>query len=864
MKIRALLLICTALSMPVQAKAAPIGALFYGLQVGLGGVAVGVGVGASAFFTAGVAIGTFFGGTLGSILLNIGVSLAIGALTKPKAPRIEDARVNTRLENAERWIAGGRVALGGTAGSFMEFDEDGNFWFIVAHADAELNGAPAYILDGIAVEIATVGTTQFSVDYVLNDENYALSGEVPTTEDVNTSTSTVLVRGQTDPAENGIWVTSAGGWSRAAAMPAGAAIGYFVVINPGSLLFLRFGGGFSVLNPSGVVGTDDMVWSAGKNERVVGDVLTDDFCLTPDGAQFEGTGPRVPYWRIFTVTPSSSAAFGALPSDFTTAFPNLPSNFRGAGVCFSIIRGKAVEPQYRNNAYRWRGVIGVGEPAVVIVGNFERMYDPRNGAHDIDVPSTWTASNGNPAIVWAWFRTNARGRGKTMASINWANITTWANIFDTTVLNRAAVAVPLYRCGVAFSDSRERADCEAEILNSCDGFVAYDDQGRAFVVGGYYQAPTITIDGGRDVLSAVLRTADDGETPLDGVICEYISPDHGYTKQQSAPWRNTRFYDGTREPNYAVISVTGCQDHNQAVRIAKAYGERIGPARRIALGTTIKGILTKGERAITLNYDAQFDGVYEVATNVEEDASGMLCRFAAVPLATDRWTLGAGEEGAPPVLTPNLNIDKALVVAANVSISAVPVLTAAGAGVRFEASFDAPANIDRFFRFRYTPTAGAPVYEYFITDMDELSAYSAVVSNGVEYRVSWQTATQGGRATVWSDERDTPASVTLTATANPTAPAALVAFAAADGAGSSSVTFTTANDANQFKVGIYRGTTTVLADAALITTIIAAANVSDTFTNTGLSAGTYYFWGIPINGSNVAGTASGPDTAVVA
>jgi hypothetical protein len=546
-----------------------------------------------------------------------------------------------------------------------------------------------------------------------------------------------------------------------------------------------------------------MVWSAGKNERVVGDVLTDDFCLTPDGAQFEGTGPRVPYWRIFTVTPSSSAVFGALPSDFTTAFPNLPSNFRGAGVCFSIIRGKAVEPQYRNNAYRWRGVIGVGEPAVVIVGNFERMYDPRNGAHDIDVPSTWTASNGNPAIVWAWFRTNARGRGKTMASINWANITTWANIFDTTVLNRAAVAVPLYRCGVAFSDSRERADCEAEILNSCDGFVAYDDQGRAFIVGGYYQAPTITIDGGRDVLSAVLRTADDGETPLDGVICEYISPDHGYTKQQSAPWRNTRFYDGTREPNYAVISVTGCQGHNQAVRLAKAYGERIGPARRIALGTTIKGILTKGERAITLNYDAQFDGVYEVATNVEEDASGMLCRFAAVPLATDRWTLGAGEEGAPPVLTPNLNIDKALVVAANVSISAVPVLTAAGAGVRFEASFDAPANIDRFFRFRYTPTAGAPVYEYFITDMDAEIAYSAIVSDGVEYKVSWQTLTQGGRATVWSDERDVPVSVTLTAAASD-APGALTGVVATAGLGSMSFAGTAPERGNIKGVRIYR------------------------------------------------------------
>lgn len=756
MKIRAALLICTALSMPMKAEAGPFAALFYGLQVGFAGVGIGAGIATSTAFSIGVSVGTFFGGTLGSLLLNIGTSYALAALNKPKAPGIDDARVNTRLDNAPRWIAGGSVAVGGAAGPFMEFDDIGTFWFIVAHVDGELVGDPTYILDGITVELSD-GTDGFAA----------------------------------------------------------------------------------------------------------GEVLTDEFCLDEDGNQFEGDATRVPYWRIFTVTPDAGNLYGALPTEFTDAFPNLPADFLGAGVCFSIIRGAAIGPRIRNNMYRWRGVIGIGEPNITLVGNFSRMYDPRNEAHDIDDPDTWTASDGNPAIVWAWHRTFIRGRNKPMASVNWTKVAEWADIFDTTVLDRNGNPVPLYRCGVTFPDDRTRSECEAEILNTCDGFVAYDDEGKSYIVGGYYQAPTLTFTDARDVLTMQSQTVNDGETALDGVICEYISPAHGYTKQPSAPWQNPLYYDGTREPNYQTISVLGCQDHNQAVRIAKAHGQRIGAARRAALGTTIKGILAKGERAITLDYDAQFDGVYEVATNVEEDASGMLCRFAVVPLAPDRWTLNDGEEGAPPQQTPALNIDTSLEVVAGLVVSAVPVVGSEGSAVRLEATFDAPARLDRFFRFRYTLTTGAPVYEYFIVDMDEDFAYSAVVQDGAEYEVSWQTATAGGRATVWSDERDVPESVTITATANTTPPLDLVAFDAADGVGESEITFATANDLNQRKVEIYQGTTTVFGDAVKIDTTIAGANASLSVTVTGLAPDTYYFWAVPLNGSNVAGTASGPETAIV-
>jgi hypothetical protein len=513
-------------------------------------------------------------------------------------------------------------------------------------------------------------------------------------------------------------------------------------------------------------------------------------------------------------------------------------------------------------AYKWRGACGIGEPTVVLVGTWSRMYDPRDEDHDMDDDTTWTPGDGNPVILWAWWRTSPRGRGMSMADINWAKVAEQADLCDVTVLDRNGNSIPRYRAGVAFPDNKSRFECEADILMAMDAFVAYDDAGKAYPVVGRYVAPTLEFTGARDILTATTEIVDDGEAPIDGVVVEYISPDHGYTRQSSAPWVNSQWYDGASEPNYRTIQAFAVQNHNQAVRIGKAVGQRLAPAERAALGTTIKGILAKSERGIVLDYDAQFDGAFEIVTPVQENASGMACRFAVVPMASDRWTLGVGEEGAPPQPTPALNIDKTLEVAQSVTVASVEIMLSGGQAARLEATFDAPARVDRFFRFRFIPTAGG-TYEYFTTDMEELYAYSPVVQDGVEYRVSWQTVTAGGRATLWSDERVTPAFVDVTATANETAPIALVAAGATGGAGQINYTFTTANDANQARVIPYRGATNVFGSATKGTPRVALGNTTGGFSETGVAAGTWYVWLVPANGSGVEGPESGSFTVTV-
>jgi hypothetical protein len=709
-----------------------------------GAAAVAVGGSATAF-----SIGAFLGTTaLGTLLVNLAVGAVVNVLLRSRGSgqpiTVADAYANVRLDAAPRWIAIGTAPVGGAAGIFMEHDADGAFWYIVAHADAELTGTVGYILDGVAVTL-----------------------------------------------------------------------------------------------------------SDGDDGFTAGDVLTEDFCVTTTGDRYEGTGTKVPVWRLYTVTPTSAAAAGTLPAAFTTAFPNLPSDFAGVGVCFTIVRGAPMKPEKRGNGYRWRGPIGIGEPTVTLVGRFSRAHDPRDIASDVDDAATWPDADGNAALAWAWFRTHPKGRNDAVGAINWDLVEAAADICDETVQDRSGNAIPRYRCGIAFPDSRPRYECEADILRTFDAFVAYDDEGRAYPVPGKYAAPTLTITRERDILTATTQIVDDGEADLDGVIVEYISPEHGYTRQESAPWVNDLWYDGVSEPRYAKVSALGVQDHNQAVRIAKAFGQRTQPARKAALGCTIKGILAKNERAIDLAYDGQFAGAYEIVTPVEEDGSGQFTRFAAVPLASDRWSLGVGEEGVPPQPTPALNIDDSLEIAQNVVVYLSQIATSSGNAVRIEAAFDAPSRVDRIFRFRYVPTGGGP-YQYFTTDMEEGFAYSAIVEDGVEYRVSWQTLTAGGRATLWSDDRDTPEFVDITATAAGAVPAAPAISSVVEAA--SQLTVDGTAGADTIGVRVYRATTDDFSVAVAVSGVLTVPPLAGfSVVAGGLASGAAYFWIVPVSIQGVEG-----------
>lgn len=651
-----------------------------GFLAGLGAITPLIGLGGIAVVNAGFAVGAFLASGFGSLLVSIGLSAAQYFLTpKPKAPTIESARINVRINEPPRWIHAGRSRAGGAV-LFGEYDQDGNFWMVLVHGDSPLLATQMVLLDEIPVTI--------------NENN---------------------------------------------------------------------------------------------------EVTTAEFTLTQ-------TVGGAPVFKIWTTTYTPDDPIPPEVTDFKTAFPEWTDDHLLVGTTYSVVRIASMSAENRYKVMTWRGVMGLGEPSVSIVGDWSYIYDPREVGHDIEDESTWSSSR-NPELIWAWFRTHPWGRKKPMASINWDEVATQADICDETVLDKDENEIVRYLCGTSIPDNKERHVAETEILLSADAMIMHDEVGKAYARVGYYEAPTLALSKNRDILSMSSREANDGELETDGVIVKYIEPDFFYVVQPAAAWVNPLFYQEGRTPNYLTVEVLACQSHNQAMRLAKALGLRTQSAYRLGPICGLRGIIARRERIVDLIYDDAYTGDHEISTPVELDEFGISTSFGLVPVDENRWTLLEGEEKDRPVKADPIEYDDSLPLATNVVLAAVPLTGSIGAGVRIEATFDPSPRIDWRYEFQYR-RSGDLIWRPMAVLMEDQLAYSDTIIDGETYEVQFRTLAFLGRASDWKDPP-----LEIVAVADPVAPTETVTLSetsAAPHLGHAPLTLVLPNDTKRVTVGIYK------------------------------------------------------------
>jgi hypothetical protein len=125
----------------------------------------------------------------------------------------------------------------------------------------------------VPVSVVSQGLNVLGAARVSSTENLTLSGE-QTIDGVLTSTDRVLVRHQTDPAENGIYLTDAGAWTRATdADTWDELFGAFVFIQEGTEW--ANSGWVSTIEAEGTLGVDAITWEqfSGAGNFTAGDGL---------------------------------------------------------------------------------------------------------------------------------------------------------------------------------------------------------------------------------------------------------------------------------------------------------------------------------------------------------------------------------------------------------------------------------------------------------------------------------------------------------------------------------------------------------------------------------------------------------------
>lgn len=575
-------------------------------------------------------LGAFLASPIGNIILGIGLQLLISPFLSRRSqqtPTVEAGKINVRVSEPDRWDACGSIRLGGGV-VFGEFDDDGNFWYVVIHGDSRHTGITKRFFD---------------------DNEIALDGDN--------------------------WVT------------------------------------------------------------------TDDFCLDDDMNSYSGSGTKVKFFKLFTTTYTAANPTPPAVADLMAAFPGSSgwtSDHKLVGTTYSVVRISPVDVNNRYKIFKWRGPLGIGEPAVSLVANWSVAYDPRDPTQILGQPSTYKFTR-NAALVWAWFRTLKYGRGKPENTIDWEKMKNSANICDLIIFDKNGQPHANWRCDTAIPESKERSSAEQEILMACDGVIIFnEDDGKAWVMPGYYYVPTLKLTRARDIVGMSSVEAQNGESETQGVIVRYLDPDAKYVTNPSAPWLNPLYYVEGETPKFLTVDILTVQDHNQAMRLAKAYGGKSQPKYKTLPTFGLRGMRARQERIIDMNYDNTFAGEHEIVTPVEVDETGVFCGFGVVPADPNRWTLLPGEEKNKPVFSDGLTT----------GVPALPTgVVVSFTGSRIEATWGTPRK-DVTYEFQLKK-ASESVWIDMVVKMKDILAYSGGVSQNIDYNVRWRTRAQSGKVSLY-------------------------------------------------------------------------------------------------------------------
>ena len=541
----------------------------------------------------------------------------------------------------------------------------------------------------------------------------------------------------------------------------------------------------------------------------------------PATADDQGLG----YVQIWTTTYSETDPVPARISTFDSAWPTKwTSDHKLVGTTFSVMKMRALPIEHRHKIYKWRGSLGMGEPALSVLGDWSNMYDPREVGHVLGDRTTYEPTR-NAALIWAWFRTHKYGRKKSESSIDWTELAAAANVCDENVVGLYGT-VPRYVCGIAIPDDKKRSVAEFEILLTMDGQLMFGDDGKSWCNPGKYYAPTLSFSRNRDIMAMETVEPQNGESETQGVVVRYVEPDADYTVQPSAAWLNPNFYDPATAPNLLTVDILACHDHNQAQRLAKAIGMRSQPIHKLGPTVNLRGLQARQERIVAVNYDNTFAGDYEIAIPVEVDAAGMFCSFGAVPVDANRWDMETGEEQEKPTIDGS---------ASTPTYGAITGESLSYDGIAIVIDFPTLARDDTRYVAQYILTSDitpADTDPWIAMTINENQATSGFVLEGVEYTVRYRYLTASGQGPSWETDTITPG-ITLSPPTN---------FAATDGTGQVTLDWRNSTDARFLYSRIYRHTSDDFGSSSDISgQIYGGLGVFDSYVDT-VAAGTYYYW----------------------
>lgn len=275
-------------------------------------------------------------------------------------------------------------------------------------------------------------------------------------------------------------------------------------------------------------------------------------------------------------------------------------------------------------------------------------FDWRDPSQDREDPATWKACT-NP-VVWIvfieWFR-NGRSWPRSIEPVL-DDLTIEADYCDE-LIPKVGGLQKRYTWAGGWNAETEPDAVRQNLLQTFDGWLTTDGQGRLVVKAGRYVEPTFVIPA-EQIRAFSWRRGQTDEESCNVLVVSFTSPAHAYTVVECDAWRDEEDIALRGVERTEPLNLLWVDNHPQSRRLAKRKMKRVNARRRGTVTTDIWGLAGLGHRFIRVQNTAlksMSDVVVEVM-NVDIDVNRSRVTFDVILAdpTMDDWN-PATEEGRP-------------------------------------------------------------------------------------------------------------------------------------------------------------------------------------------------------------------------
>ncbi len=521
----------------------------------------------------------------------------------------------------------------------------------------------------------------------------------------------------------------------------------------------------------------------------------------------------------------------------------------------------AAFPGIWTSAHRLRGIAYLGvrfrsPPSDKYLDAFPEGYNTSVRAvarlsRVLDTRTNTVGWSENPAMCIRDYLLHPDGYRLDADDLDEAAFIAFANVCDQPVTRAAGGTEPRYRVAGMYSLNDEPKAVLDSLLKCCDGEIFETTEGKLSIRGGVWSEPTFTITD-RDIISHSMEQGNDAFASFNQLKVIYLSPQHDYKTQEAQPWDDLAD-QATRGLLTEDFTVDMCPSPSQARRLAKIYRAKENPQWRGTISASLVGLNARSQRIIRVVLpELEIDQNFRVTTHaIRGDLSGCEIGISSIDASAYAWT--TAEEGVSPPPAQDTTTASALPVPdgllavverRNINLETIATVVTL--------TVNTPARADLRLEAQIR-LASDSAWEAMGVATDEYRAVSGVLIDGETYKARARFRSASATS-AWTGEE------TIVVTANPTAPDTPTGYTVAK-VGSTAQLDWTNPATNFYRSRVFRSATNSFGGATAIALVSGLSGQPSTYTDTP-GTGTWYYWVVALNESNVASspTASGTVT----